>query len=85
MLPYVHARPESRFEDILDELGYSAGDIRDITALIPELNRKFVSFNHTGSRTAAVRWIMGNLRSRALGNVPLQKVREQVEKEVAHE
>ncbi len=85
MLPYVHARPESRLEDILDELGYSSGSLKDITESIPELKHKFVTFNHAGDRSAAVRWIMGNLRPHALGNVPLHEVRKRVEKEVAHD
>ncbi len=84
MLPYVVRTPGIKPVEALKDSGYKTSSPDEILAAIEPLMGEFVH-NGRGDRPAAlVGWIMGKLRTRALGNLPLNELKDHVEKVVAH-
>jgi hypothetical protein len=52
--------------------------------MIPILHDRFDKIKTSPDPTARVRWIMGSLRKKALGNISLAELRSNVEEVVAH-
>jgi glutamyl-tRNA(Gln) amidotransferase subunit E len=84
MVPVVYEHPNMAFESVLITLDYHQHSLEDILSYVPALKRKFREIKKSSSPLAEVDWIMGHLRKRALGNVPLRELRALVEKEVAN-
>jgi glutamyl-tRNA(Gln) amidotransferase subunit E len=84
MVPVVFEHPNMAFESVLITLDYHQHSLEDILSYVPALKRKFREIKKSSSPLAEVDWIMGHLRKRALGNVPLRELRALVEKEVAN-
>ena len=84
MVPVVYEHPNMAFESVLITLDYQQHSLKDILSYVPALKRKFREIKKSSSPLAEVDWIMGHLRKRAIGNVPLRELRAQVEKEIAN-
>ena len=76
--------PHEEFDVILRNTGYAPRSREDILESIPGLAGEFVYNGNGDHARARERWMMGQLRIRALGNMPLSELFQHVRKEVAH-
>ena len=83
MLPVVYVHPEMDFESVLTTIKFSPASRETIVRQIPELKRMFAKLKRSADRGAGVRWIMGELRGPALGNMSLTELQALVAKELA--
>ncbi len=74
MLPVAYEHPKMDAESVLISIRFSRHDRQSILALIPLLREKFARINTSKDPGAGRRWIMGELRRMALGNVPLAEL-----------
>jgi glutamyl-tRNA(Gln) amidotransferase subunit E len=74
MLPVVFQHPNMDFESVLTTVNFRRMDREEILAPLPLLKEKFKKIATSKDPTAAGRWITGNLRKRALGNMPMRDV-----------
>jgi glutamyl-tRNA(Gln) amidotransferase subunit E len=70
--------------DALTVIDYKLCTREEITDMIPILHDRFDKIKTSPDPTARVRWIMGSLRKKALGNISLAELRSNVEEVVAH-
>ncbi len=84
MLPVVYEHPNILFDSVLSSIEFAKNSRDKILAYIPVLKEKFEQRNGCSNREAEIRWIMGYLRKRALGNIPLKELRTTVEKELSN-
>ncbi len=84
MLPVIYQHPNMAFESVLITLDYRRFSIAEVMSYASAFRRKFREIRRTTRPEAEVDWIMGHLRKRALGNVPLKELYDQVVKEVAN-
>jgi glutamyl-tRNA(Gln) amidotransferase subunit E len=82
MLPVVYKHPNMHFESVLLTIDFKPMSMDDILGFVPSLKRKFKEIGTTENSGADVRWVMGHLRDRACGNVPLSDLKERVEVEL---
>ena len=85
MVPVMYESPHMDFESILTTIDFQPDTMNQICAQIPNLKQKFSEIRTSKEPGAAARWIMGVLRSRAIGNVCLEELRAAVEKELSHD
>jgi len=83
MLPIVYQHPNMDFDSVLTTIDYIPLTREEILSSIPALNQKFDEINTSNASQAKLRWIMGNLRKRAVGNIPLAELRSYVEGEIS--
>ncbi len=75
MLPVIYHYPNMDFESVLLTIAFKKHSDDDILALIPDLKTKFKDIGRKDD--AAMReWMMGQLRSRAIGNIALKALWE---------
>lgn len=84
MLPVVYEYPNMDFDSVLTTVDFVPMSKDEILSYIPALNQKFDEINTSSGPQARLRWIMGNLRKRAVGNISLAELRSYVEEEIAH-
>ncbi len=85
MLPDLYSHPKMIFDSVLTIIGYARHTKEEILSYVPALRKKFAEIRRSSRPGAEIDWIMGNLRKLALGNIPLDVLRDSVEKEVNHE
>jgi glutamyl-tRNA(Gln) amidotransferase subunit E len=85
MLRIVYQQPRMDFNSILNLIEYKAADQKGLRKNIKQLRSMFKSINRSKNPAAEVKWIMGNLRPAALGNIPLSELYQVVVKEMAAE
>lgn len=78
MLPVIYEHPQMDFESVLVTIDYRKQTEAEILAHLPVLRQKFEGINTSKDPTAEVRWIMGQLRPLALGNMHMEKLRKLV-------
>lgn len=79
MLREVYQHPNMDFDSILTTLKFKRRSESEIMALIPYLRQKFSEIDTSHQPGAETRWIMGELRRRALGSIPLSRLFEIVD------
>jgi glutamyl-tRNA(Gln) amidotransferase subunit E len=79
MLPVLCSHPNMEFESILNTIGYQQRTPAEIESYVPIFKAKFAEIHHSGEPAAEVRWVMGNLRKLALGNMPMRELSAKVE------
>lgn len=84
MVPILYEHPHMDFESILTTLDYRRQNKEQILSYIPTLRQKFGEIKSSPDPMAGVRWIMGQLRKRAIGNMCLEELGGIVEKEMIH-
>lgn len=84
MLPVVYGHPNMDFESVLTTIGYRPHTDEEILEHIPVLREKFRQISKSKGENAEILWIMGQLRSAALGNMGLEELRRRVE-EACHD
>jgi glutamyl-tRNA(Gln) amidotransferase subunit E len=78
MLPVVYEHPSMDFQSVLTVLDFQRRDRQEILAPLPILKEKFKQIGTSKDPAAAGRWIAGNLRKLALGNMPMRDVAAQL-------
>lgn len=84
MVPVLYAHPHMDFESILTTIDYRTYSKDQILAYIPTLKQKFSEINDSPDPKAGFRWMMGQLRRRAIGNMCLEELGGIVEKEMTN-
>lgn len=79
MLPEIYEHPKMEFDSVLNVLKFKRLNEDDIVSNIDFLKEKFRKIRVSESKEAENRWVMGQLSRMALGNMPLNKLREKVE------
>ena len=82
MLPVVFNNPNIELESVLTIIKYQKRTIGDILSFIPALRKKFNSIAKNKNIQAERNWIMGNLKLLSIGNYPLDKLKEEVNRRV---
>lgn len=78
MLPVIYEHPKMDFESVLISINFKTKPKDEIAAKISFLEEKYKEIGISGDNNDKVNWIMGEVRPVALGNLPLNKVREMI-------
>lgn len=78
MLPVVYEHPNMDLQSVLITIEFKEQSIEQILEYLPALRRKFGEIAYDSDREAEARWIMGQLRKRAVGNVSLRELQHRV-------
>ena len=78
MLPIICLNPQMEFESVLNSLEYEKYPKEKILKNVASLQSMFPKINKSKNPKAAEKWIMGNLRPIALGNIPLKELSKYV-------
>lgn len=76
MLPVVMQYPKMDMESVLANIGYAKAAADEVKSKIPFLREKYAQTRTSRQEGAGIRWIMGQLRPAALGNVSLRELAE---------
>ncbi len=74
LLPMVYQHPKMDFESLLISMRYKPVNKEEILVDIPFLIKKFVPQKKNNRREALARWLMGQLRGKALGNMSMKEL-----------
>ncbi|HDP96036.1 MAG TPA: Glu-tRNA(Gln) amidotransferase subunit GatE [Candidatus Aminicenantes bacterium] len=74
MLPVVTEHPQMELPSVLETIGFKTKKRQEILDLLPVLHAKFSQINTSPDPMARHRWIMGQLRPVALGNIDLKEL-----------
>ena len=84
-LPVLWQYAEKDPAVVLDQIGYSPLEKTEVLAVLPELRETFARIRLNGSGAAEADWLMGQLRPRAFGNVPLSELKREIEARLGKE
>jgi len=76
MLPVLYTHPNMDFDSILTTIKFRKKNRKDIISNIPLLSKKFDQISKRKEKRKKKLWIMGQLRSIAVGNIPLTELSE---------
>jgi len=79
MLPVIYQNPQMDFNSVLNSIEFKRLSESQILQYIHELADVFTKIRTSKDPAAQAHWIMGNLRSLALGNLPLNQLKQKVE------
>ena len=79
MLPVAYQYPNMDFDSILLEIDFKRISTQDLLKSIPTLKAKFNEISKTSDKNAETNWIMGELRSLAVGNIDLCELKGEIE------
>ena len=74
MLPVVVEHPNMDLHSVLITVNFKRRRPEEVLAPLPDLREQFRRIATSGDTGAASRWIAGQLRQRALGNLPMRDV-----------
>ena len=74
MLPVIYEHPKMDFESVLATIKFKKHDPADITSNIALIKEKFSQIRNSDKEGIEVHWIMGQLRSKATGNINLTEL-----------
>lgn len=78
VLPVLYQHPQMDFDSILNTIKFEKLKKEQIIGNIPSLRKMFVTIRNSKNPLAEEKWIMGNLRKIALGNMSLRDVKKEV-------
>jgi glutamyl-tRNA(Gln) amidotransferase subunit E len=78
MLPVVYQHPNMDLQSVLTTVDFRRLSREEILAPLPILKEKFKKIATSKDPDAAGRWIAGNIRKLALGNLPMREVTAQL-------
>ena len=84
MVPILYAHPHMDFDSILVTIDYRKYSQDQILSYIPTLKQKFSEICDSPDPNAGTRWVMGQLRRRAIGNMCLEELGGIVAKEMTN-
>ena len=79
MIPVIFQNVKKDFDSMLTTIDFLPISKEEILSKIPDLKKKFKEINASRNKDAQTRWIMGELRKSALGNISLAELRKFVE------
>ena len=79
MLPDIYEHPKMDVESLLTGIGFSPLDKKKVLENMGFLREKFANIRINSGREVEVNWLMGQLRSGALGNMSLARLRETID------
>jgi len=83
ILPELYRHPQKDFHHLLDKLGFQKKKTEDILDRIPFVLKDFTPYKRINNeKKAKIDWAMGQLRSEAIGNIPLSELRQNIRKRV---
>jgi len=82
MLLHSFADLHANLDDLLNRIGYSPASESEVLAMVPGLLEQFEPKKRRSSGRAVRDWVMGQLRSMALGNVSLARLAESIKEGV---
>lgn len=78
MMPVIFEHPKMDFESVLTSIKFRKVDKKEIIAMIPFFRKKFQEIGRSKDKLSENRWIMGELRPVALGNINLTELYQQI-------
>ncbi len=78
MLPVLYQHPKMDFDSLLISIKYKPWSEKQILEDIPFLETKYCAIRKSKRPGARTDWVMGHLRTKALGNVSLKQLRKKV-------
>ena len=85
LLPLVYQHPKMDFESLLISMRYKPTSREEILEDIPFLMKKFTAFKPNTGEEALARWLMGQLRVKAPGNINLAGLRQAIGEKIKQE
>ena len=82
MLPHIYTHPKMQFDSVLNSIKFKQQREELIYGQIPFLHQKFQQIGIFKSINNEQRWIMGQLRGIAIGNIPLSLLKQEVLKQI---
>ena len=82
MIPIIVEHPNMAFESVLTSINLRNRTKEEIFAPIDYLIEKYREIGRSKEPVKVAHWIMGQLQTQAVGNIPLTELRKQVEKRV---
>ena len=83
ILPVIYLYSQMEFESVLNSLEYERYTKEAILNNVSSLQSMFPKINKSKNPKAAEKWIMGNLRPIALGNIPLRELNTFIQKSIS--
>ena len=80
MLPEVYRHPNMDLDSVLTTVNFQKIPREEILGQIPYLKNKFEETSANHDKGTELRWVMGELRSLAVGNISLSELKTIVEK-----
>ena len=80
MLPIVYEHPKMDFDSVLTSINFEKVSKESILSHIPFLKEKFDEIKFSDNKKNETRWIMGELKKVAIGNIDLRKLRKEIAK-----
>jgi glutamyl-tRNA(Gln) amidotransferase subunit E len=80
MLPMIYEQPQMQFDSVLTDIRYKAHDKEEILAPVDFLREKYREIGRKQNPEAENNWIMGELRHRAMGNMPYDALMKELTK-----
>lgn len=80
MLPEVYRHPNMDQDSVLTTINFKKVSKEEILEQIPFLRRKYEETSSSQDKKDEVNWVMGELRSLAVGNISLSELRSVIEK-----
>ena len=80
MIPIIYEHTKMDFDSVLSSLNFKKISEDDVISLIPFLKNKFAQTGKVKSSENEKNWIMGELRKKAIGNIALKKLAQQLNK-----
>ena len=85
MLPVVYQYSQMDFRSVLNTIRYERHKPAEILKNIDSLEKMFRKIKKTDRPGAEADWIMGNLRSLAMGNMPLKELKQEIDEVLSRE
>ncbi len=79
MLPVIYTHPKMQFDSVLNAINFRKTAKENILSQIPFLKEKFVQIAQCKNEKNEKNWVMGQMRSFALGNISLSELQEKVD------
>ena len=80
MLPVIYEHPRMDFESVLVSINFKRVDKKEIISHVPFLKDKFKTIRKKHEPEFEVKWIMGELWKRAVGNISMKELYSEVKK-----
>jgi glutamyl-tRNA(Gln) amidotransferase subunit E len=80
MLPEIYEHPQIDFESALVNIKFKRIDKKDIVSHVPSLKDKFKTIRRKDKPEIEAKWVMGELRKRAMGNISLKELYQVITK-----
>lgn len=74
MLPVIYEHPQMDFESVLVSINFKRVDKKEIISHVPFLKEKFKTIRKKHEPEFEVKWVMGELWKRAIGNISMKEL-----------